>query len=64
MDKELNGIITGIVESEPDGIQLCDLTDRVGRHKSVIVWRIMNLERLGLVKVKRGRRMMVIYPVQ
>ncbi len=55
--------ILEVVAKEPDGIQLADLAERVNRYKSIVYYQVQEMERLGMIRVRRGRRFMLIYPL-
>lgn len=48
--------------NETPGIQPCILSDKVGVSKATLNYRILVLERLGKVKLERGRLYVKIFP--
>jgi len=54
--------IKSTVQAEP-GIQLVSLAEKLGVDKSTVGYRLRNMERLGIVKLQRGRQFLAVYPV-
>lgn len=52
------------IKDETEGVQLAVLAEKVGRCRSAVYYQVLELERLGLVRVRRGRNLMLIHPVR